>query len=456
MTLFFRLRRSQRAWIIAGALLLASVAQAFPLLLVSPAIEVLTGVMTMKNFVAASLGVHAAVALIWGNKDGSVNTPTTSNGGQITVYIDPKKPLVAPAGWTEAPVGTSNTGSNPQPSPPPNTNTKIIWSLNEYPGTQYPTGEDACKAYPAVSGKPWLSYVGVTYTSSQAGGCNYSSNGVAYNNFTATSGSVQCPPGYAMSNGQCTLNDPSLVKKPVDGNCAIVRSNNSFGADPLDPDCPTTTATMPTPSTIQLKKNNEIMEATINGDGSVTTKMTGPDGTGNTESTIVNFEPPKAGLGMFPTGTSNTSTQGTGDLNNPNAPVQKMEHPTDYSREATLQSANTKLGQINDSLNPTGAGPDTSLTSQKNDHESKAASHKGLFDGIGAKGQSQDGGIFGWSWLPSIPTATCAPLNFGTSAYMTTLDLCPTLDLIRGLAGYAMYLGTAWALFGILTGKQGA
>lgn len=473
MTRLNRLIRSPRAWIVAGVFAFASLSQALPLLLVPAAVEVLTGVMTMKNFVLASLGAHAAVALLWGNKDGSSSPAASSSGSQITVYIDPKKALIAPAGWTASADGTSNAGSNPQPTPPSSQAAQSTWVGNTSTGAEIRNTSASAFAetwsreraessntrfVSVITAEPFPadpSSLKVRYAFKRAASTGDETVYEA-GDYNAAQLSMACPAGYSPSGSTCVLTNQSVVLKPLDQNCVIVRSGNTFGTDPLDPDCSTMAATMPVPSTIQLKKNNEILEATINADGSVTTKMTGPDSNGNTETTIINFAPPSGTMGMPATGQSNTTTSGSGDLNNPNNTVPKLEMPTDYNREATQQAVNTKLDQINDSLNPTAAGPDTSLTTQTNDYNAKATAHKGLFDGIGSKGQSNEGGIFGWSWFPTIPTATCAPLNFGTSQYMTTLNLCPTLDLVRDLAGYALYLSTAWALLGILTGKQGA
>lgn len=468
MVRFLRLFGKRGTVVFLLMLAFASVAQALaPLLLLPPAIEVLTGVMTMKNFLAASVGAHAAVALIWGNKDGSSNPATTRAGGQITVYIDPKKPLVAPSGWSEGTPGTSNSGTNPQPSPPPQipaTQTPFGCSIGGYSGSGS-TPEAACgsalTAFINGSGTT-RSYVLTgcsppTASNPSTSTCSIDRDGAPWATFTASS-QVGCPQGYtADGNGGCTLTDPAQVQKPADQNCSIVRTGNTFGIDAQDPDCATTPATMITPSTIQLKKNNEIMEATINADGSVTTKMTGPDASGNTESTTINFASPSNSMGMPSTGTSTTTTQGSGDLNNPGVPLPpKLDLPTDYNREPTQQQINTKLGEIKDSLNPNDPGPDTTLDAQKNDYDAKATAHKGVFDGIGGKGQSNEGGIFGWAGMPAVPTGSCAAINFGTSAYTTSFDVCPILDKIRDLAGYALYIYTAWALFGILTGRQTA
>lgn len=452
------------------ALGFSTVAKAIaPFVLVPPAIEVLGGVMTMKNFLAASMGAHAAVALIWGNKDGSSNPATTATGGQITVYIDPKKPLAAPSGWTEASPGTSNTGSNPQPTnTAPAPSPQVMWTghlvSNGAPLSKASASEFAdvwskdhaavqktlfvavIKAEPA----PWdpaqllVRYsfkTGTDPTTYEAG------------DYAPGSKSSTCPSGYSISadGKSCTLTDPAAVKKPADSNCAIVRTGNTFGTDPQDPDCSTMAATMPTPSTIQLKKNNETLEATINADGSVTTKMTGPDASGNTETTIINFAPPTGSMGVPATGTSNTTTQGTGDLNNPGVQVPKLELPTDYNREATQQAIKADTAAIKDALKANGedlsaakAAEQAQKTAIENGLKSDAG---GWFESLKAKW---------YSFNPPIESAACTPLTQSFKGTSFTWDFCPAVNVIRALLGFLAYFGTLAALWHIGLGTRHA
>lgn len=77
------------------------------------------------------------------------------------------------------------------------------WQLNEYPGFIYSTGEDACKAYPAKSGKTWFSFHSVTYSSPEAGGCNFTDDGTVRNNWTAVSATYTCPHGGTLNGTVC-------------------------------------------------------------------------------------------------------------------------------------------------------------------------------------------------------------------------------------------------------------
>lgn len=452
----------------------ATVAKALaPLLLVPPAIEVATGVLTMKNFLAASAGAHLAVALLWGNKDGSSNPPSSPSGSQITVYIDPKKPLVTPSGWTPANPGTSNTGSNPQPLPPSTMPLKATWVIDGS-STTYDThvkaldGVCAPKAgtsplgYPETTkftGKGSRSSAAMDQSEPTSGStsvyCEFSGS---YSGFSGSGKSItkqaSCPDGYVSSGSECTLNNAASVKKPADQSCSIMRAGNTFTVDPQDPDCDTMAATMPTPTTVKLKKANEVMEATINPDGTVTTKMSGPDGTGNTQTTTVKFGGPNTDMGVPATGQSEATTAGQGELNDPNAPIApgpKLELPTDYNREPTQQAIKTDIGKIKDELTKTGedlsaakAGYDAQKTSIENSLKGDAG---GWFESLKAKW---------YSFQPPIESAGCTPLTQSFKSISFTWDFCPAVNVIRALLGLLAYFGTLAALWQIGLGTRHA
>ncbi|MCK9283972.1 MAG: hypothetical protein M0P39_06780 [Rhodocyclaceae bacterium] len=57
----------------------------------------------------------------------------------------------------------------------------------------------------------------------------------------------------------------------------------------------------------------------------------------------------------------------------------------------------------------------------------------------------------GWSWSPTVPTyTTCEPISATLHGRTVSLDLCPTLDKLRAVFAYVIYILTAFALFHIL------
>lgn len=441
-----------------------------PLVLVPPALEVLSGVMTFKNFLMASFGAHAAVALLWGNKDGSSNPPTTSNGSQITVYIDPKKPLIAPDGWTSAPEGTDNAGSNPKPQPPATALQQIMYVRSDN-GEKYP---DSTKAADSVCGPKkgttppgypaTTTYTGLGYYSTNSGYqrvsdgssssvyCEYSGSYSGYaGSGVSANPQASCPDGYSVSGSSCTLSDATIVKKPADQSCGIVRKGNTFEADSQDPDCANMPATIVTPSTIQMKKNNELLKATINPDGSVTTTMTAPDGNGNTVTTIVNFAPPVSTLGMPATGTSESVTQGAGDLNDPTKTVNQVEvkFPDDYARQNTQTQIQQNTGEIRDELKR--SGPDIAAAQQGYDND-KAGIENTL--STSATGWFQEFRNKWFSFAPVIEQAECTPYSGNFKGHSFSMDWCPAVRVIRSVLGLLAYFFTLFALYKIALGTR--
>lgn len=442
-----------------------------PFVLVPPALEVLSGVMTFKNFLMASFGAHAAVALLWGNKDGSSNPATSSTGSQITVYIDPKKPLVAPSGWSQAPEGTSNSGTNPQPSPPQNVqpvsgwhqsgSTKVVSTLDgeivavcgPLSGTEHVAGHiyDGQGVFKQGGNviTPTTSTSGLVYlacTSKRASDGSTNDEVKASYEYKSS-----CPAGYVAEGSGCKLSDATVVKKPTDQSCSIVRNGNTFEADSKDPDCSTMAATMPTPSTIQLKKNNELLKATINADGSVTTTMTAPDANGNTVTTIVNFAPPVSTMGMPATGISESTTQGSGDLNDPSKTVQQVEvkFPDDYARQNTQAQIQQNTGEIRDELKR--SGPDISAAQQAYDND-KASIENTL--STSATGWFQDFRNKWFSFAPVIEQAECTAYSGNFKGHAFSMDWCPAVRVIRSVLGLLAYFFTLFALYKIALGTR--
>lgn len=106
-------------------------------------------------------------------------------------------------------------------------------------------------------------------------------------------------------------------------------------------------------------------------------------------------------------------------------------------------------------LDPQDPADKSAIDQALTDYNTAVDAHKDQIEEQGAKGQDA-GGIWSWSFVPSIPTATCTDPSIGSgSRSLTWTGMCAKLDMVRDLFGWAFYLITGWALFGVMTGKKG-
>lgn len=134
--------------------------------------------------------------------------------------------------------------------------------------------------------------------------------------------------------------------------------------------------------------------------------------------------------------------------------VPKADTPTDYQRDATGTTTNTRLSEIKEILSPTGALPDTSLsTSGTAFADAETAIDNGI-KAVGDRAQSNLGGLLSWDWKPDIPTANCQPFTLSFAGKTQTLDWCDKIAWVRDIFGYALYILTAWGLFNIVTANK--
>ncbi len=134
--------------------------------------------------------------------------------------------------------------------------------------------------------------------------------------------------------------------------------------------------------------------------------------------------------------------------------VPKTDTPTDYQRDATGSTTNTRLAEIKEILSPTGAAPDTSLSTQSTAFADAETAIDNGIKAVGDRGQSNMSGLLSWSWTPDIPTATCSAFTMNFSGRTVTLDWCEKIGWLRDFFGYVLYVLTAWALFHIVTGRR--
>lgn len=130
--------------------------------------------------------------------------------------------------------------------------------------------------------------------------------------------------------------------------------------------------------------------------------------------------------------------------------------PADYAKDGTVAASNTLLDTIKGSIAAIkdwvfGAMPATTILDTSAATTTQAADH--VADQFSTPNVVGDHG-FRWSWLPEVPTAGCSAFSFQVGILGTfNLDPCPTLEKIRDLFGYVLYILTGYALFNILTRK---
>jgi hypothetical protein len=135
-------------------------------------------------------------------------------------------------------------------------------------------------------------------------------------------------------------------------------------------------------------------------------------------------------------GTGTNRAPGTGTTGtSPGAGGQ--EHPTDYTREATLQTTNTKLQSIRDKLesglkiDETGVGDGTGVETQAtegiNTESGKISSGiEGIVAGTSAPNSS-------WGFSINFPS-TCTPFNIGTNRWgFYSVDFCQWQPIVHDI-----------------------
>lgn len=261
-----------------------------------------------------------------------------------------------------------------------------------------------------------------------------------------------CPTGYTSTGTTCTLTSPSTAQKPTDGHCNVIRSGNSFAGDPADPDCQTSGSPVVTQSPSKITTATPTAKGSVTQDsttGTITVVIDVGD-TGNNTTTTKTIVIDSGGN---VTGTKEETSSGTGILNDPNtkAPVGGSGSASvDVSGLAThgdVAAVGSKVDAVNDTLKT--ASPADPTTQAKADYETASTNYGNKITGIQTQSMP-----FTWDWLPTLPEATCTPYVMNFAGKSITIDWCPTVEKLRDLFGFCLYIGTAFALFSILTGRR--
>lgn len=291
-----------------------------------------------------------------------------------------------------------------------------------------------------------------------------------------------CPPGTTDVSGVCQVTDARAVT--ADGKLDFERTGETFGEASLaDVDSSVfldndsvgkivgstyqRSGFAPTGGAVHVEivpvagggskviytesKDGVVRQTTvgIGPSGSVTSKVTGVGAGDLTPAPLAGTAAISAAPGVATPGTGGGTASGLGD----------------YAKAGEAAAAGSgiegKLDTLHDDLTGDGAGTD--LAAAKQAYEDAADAHKGLLDGLGGKGQSDEGGLL--TWLLPNPVAqdnTCTDPSVTIASGLpsqktvTITGYCNTAGKVRALLGWVLYILTSYGLFAIATGRHTA
>lgn len=411
------------------------------------------------------------------------------NGGDRVAIRARDAQVPTPPGWTSNPNGIP---SPPSQSPTISTSpyqatpgVKETWyCFGSYCSDPQPTAQQACSLlapaygwpsgalrydHPSYPGQPFcynasgspdtgtnIPTVQVCQGGAQTQTCSLSCpNGGTLSGTTCTP-APSCSPGYALSQGYCTIIDPTAVKWPSDGVPTYVPTQDGSGIQP-DPRDPDPAPASPSPSEILNPSaqyhpdpygNPTLTQITPQPGGGYTIDQRVQTTNNNqTMTTINNITINNNGNVV---NISSTTVPGSIEQASPAAvPVaQKIEFPNDYNREATQQQVLQKLDDIK-----TGAG---AADAPNYDVAAKAQAMndavKEKIDAIPGEYAADKGSWFSWVWTP--PIGQCEPWNSTIHGQSVSWNICPYVDKVRDVIGYLLAVASAFAVYSQLFRRE--
>jgi len=306
------------------------------------------GVAAVVGFVpaAATLAIGTVVAAItFSPTQSAVDSP-------LVVQISPSTKLQTPAGYTPAPSGQI------QPVPPANATPISGWGsaansiLVQPDVSSFQAAVTAKWGYSGVSCSLVDDHLNPSYV--HCSNSNWSFN----SDYLSTS----CPPGY--SGSSCGLSNPSVVMKPADQVCGVLRSGNSFGTDPQDPDCSTIAATtgltIAPQSVSATAPDGSTTTVIINPDGSTTVYKTIPhtgDATPTTTTETTSISAPDSNGDAKVSGQGSVTTDGAGVGASGSAVSKVTFDKTGLATTSGQDTGNATLSDIKNALTDTSHQP---------------------------------------------------------------------------------------------------
>lgn len=292
-----------------------------------------------------------------------------TNGGTGDAPIGQKTPNLfacKDGDCTQVPVGSGDhsTPTTPEgwdgPDSPPSTADSVqYWQVYQTFANKFPVGGRSTKTQACVDGVQEFnsSYYG-NYDPANPNACEYYSKdtGAKVGNLSFYQMPAQCPAGYTLTNGTCTLSDAGAVKWPPDGTCSGKRDGNTWVDHPRDPDCTSNGGSSGSSVPAGFTKsgtNDQIsgsdtagksVSAKQNADGSITVKITSPNADGKTssEKTIQLGAPGSDGLAEV-TGKSEGNIPGQGSLAGQGPQQGGTLDCPDCAKEGTLKALKDEI-----------------------------------------------------------------------------------------------------------------
>lgn len=348
------------------------------------------------------------------------------------IPVSPNEPLPTPSGWTPA------VAPSVQPTPPGSASLVESYSctsgVGPYSGA---TREAACQAVVdqlnVVDG-PTFSYTLGTCAPTSCVIHKFSS-GVCGGACADASGSVSdtssCPAGYTAGGGSCTLSNASLVIKPVDGKCGIVRSSGVFTADANDPDCTGGVVTA-SGDTASASDGGQSAQVKINGDGSVTITDSRPSGDGNTQVTRIHGSAPDGSGEVDVVGWSRNWTEGWG------------EGGSEDGADVGCGAPGQPPCKIDETGTPTDGG---SLAAANSSLDTAVAAGE---SGIGTYATSAKQSDLGVTLTVSWPDVACSNPSFDVFGRPLVVEFCAYEDDVDAVMSWLVYVLGAFTVFGMI------
>jgi len=380
----------------------------------------------------------------------------------ISVQLNTGVPLATPAGWNPA------VSPAVQPSPPSPISQPTLPTISVVLGSSATTLSGAMPATCTLylnTGVPvgqtsrhvMKDTVNPSACAAAAGLSSFGQANSPDNHYVFAAAFINnCPAGYTASGSNCVVSDANLVQKPSDGKCTIVRTGNSFSGDSRDPDCasgslPSTVTVSPT--VVEVKPTlTETQKVVINPDGSTTITSTRINSNNTTTTETITVSPGNGTPGSTViTGRGSVTVSGSGTQ----AGTTPIDFPTDYNREATQQSINSKLGEIKAGqcggtgqpkcdvkVDETGTPTEAALQAQKDAYDSAAAARVAQIEGVGQSVPFTFGLSISW------PSATCQDIPIGNGRGVTgVVPICARAGDIQNVVSFIVSIFTAFALF---------
>lgn len=413
------------------------------------------GVAVVDGITSGAIAIGTVVSAILLNNDGK-NTVSQMQ----KILTGSKVPTPTPPGYTPP------SGSSLEPVPPGTYGAISKYSTQNgtYAASVADTALASCQGY--VGELP-----GHTPSQgvAQGTGCFLASN--LSEQIAPIQQILVCETGYTLTNGVCTLADPSLVPLPAS---EPPTSRPTPGASPtLAPVPGSAPSTVPTGQQSGVNPDNLPMNISVQPvplpDGQTGTQTTVKtqltDANGVTMTKTQTFTTDENGVvtsvvtSLAPTDLSGTVQTGANTAG-PGAPIQ---FPTDYNREPTQQAikANTDALKVDsdamkknsDDLNQKILDFSGSHDITKDDLNTAMDSVKQSVDDVGASGSPLS--TFGFGFAPVLPgMAQCTPLQMTPyKGYTASYDWCPIIDAIRDILGMVLYMSTGFYLLQLLTRK---